>query len=386
MATRGAPLVRFLAILPLLLAGCGKGTGRAPTEPPAAGPVADVDVDDEAIEFDLKGASGAAPAIDPGTAEAADLVSQARATGDLDERIRLLEAAIALSPEALDALLLLVQAAQEKGRVLYFERGNREASRPYFRRSAEAARSLVELGAPLPDRLDQLVAGAFYNAACSCAVMGEPDRAMEFLALALEHGFDQPILEIDPELDPIRDRDDYRALMAPRAAARAAAVAAAEEAVERELAAFEPFPFDFALEDLNGETVGLADYDGRVVIANLWAPTSRSSHDEVPVLIRLQETYGDRGLQVLGLCFENADREALVPQIEAFADQYGMNYPCLIADESVVAQLPDSEGLPATVVVGRDGEVKALRVGFQTADAARLEALVVELLEREAPG
>lgn len=386
MAIRIAPSVRYVAILQLLLVGCGKGTGRPPVEPHAAGPVADVDVDDEVIGIDPEGASGDGPTIDPETARAADLVIRARTTGELDERLRLLEAAITLSPADPDALLLLVQAAQEKARVLYFDRGEREASRSYFRRSAEAARSLVELGIPLTDRVEHLVAGASYNAACSCAVMGEHDRAMEFLALALDHGFDQPILEVDPELAPIRDRDDYRALMAPRTSARAAAVAAAEEAVERELATFEPFPFDFALEDLGGETVGLDDYEGRLVVANLWAPSCRSSHDEVPVLVRLQESYGDRGLQVLGLCLEKADRDALIPRIEAFADQSGMNYPCLIADESVVAQIPDFEGLPTTVVVGRDGEVKALRAGFQPVDEARLEALVAELLERESPG
>jgi predicted esterase len=55
----------------------------------------------------------------------------------------------------------------------------------------------------------------WYNLACVRALLGRKADAVAALASALEHGFARyDLLETDTDLDPLRERDDFKALMA----------------------------------------------------------------------------------------------------------------------------------------------------------------------------
>jgi len=55
----------------------------------------------------------------------------------------------------------------------------------------------------------------WYNLACVRAHLGQKSDAVEALANSLEHGFNRyELLETDTDLDPLRKRDDFKALMA----------------------------------------------------------------------------------------------------------------------------------------------------------------------------
>jgi tetratricopeptide (TPR) repeat protein len=73
-------------------------------------------------------------------------------------------------------------------------------------RALEIDRRLVER---LPD--DFLVR---YNLACSQALAGRPDEAIDSLSSAILLGYDDLAhLEVDPDLDSLRERPDFRALL-----------------------------------------------------------------------------------------------------------------------------------------------------------------------------
>ena len=60
----------------------------------------------------------------------------------------------------------------------------------------------------------------WYNLACARALMGREDAAVAALERALELGFDRDeLLATDPDLDTLRGRDDFKALLATRASA-----------------------------------------------------------------------------------------------------------------------------------------------------------------------
>jgi predicted esterase len=55
----------------------------------------------------------------------------------------------------------------------------------------------------------------WYNLACVRATLGQKSAAVEALAMALENGFNRfELLETDTDLDPLRNREDFKALMA----------------------------------------------------------------------------------------------------------------------------------------------------------------------------
>jgi hypothetical protein len=57
----------------------------------------------------------------------------------------------------------------------------------------------------------------WYNLACALTLLGREDAAMDALEQALVRGFDhEELLATDPDLAPLRDRDDFRALIAAR--------------------------------------------------------------------------------------------------------------------------------------------------------------------------
>jgi predicted esterase len=60
-------------------------------------------------------------------------------------------------------------------------------------------------------------ATAWYNLACARALLGREDSAVEALERAFEHGFDRgELVATDPDLDSLRDREDFKALLALR--------------------------------------------------------------------------------------------------------------------------------------------------------------------------
>ncbi|NBW96591.1 MAG: hypothetical protein EBR28_07620 [Planctomycetia bacterium] len=55
---------------------------------------------------------------------------------------------------------------------------------------------------------------ARYNLACSLALAGLPDEAIDSLSSAILLGYDDLAhLEVDPDLDSLRERPDFRALL-----------------------------------------------------------------------------------------------------------------------------------------------------------------------------
>ena len=55
----------------------------------------------------------------------------------------------------------------------------------------------------------------WYNLACARAHLGQEKSAVEALANSLKYGFNRyELLETDTDLDPLRGRDDFKALLA----------------------------------------------------------------------------------------------------------------------------------------------------------------------------
>src|SRR5688572_4248711 len=62
----------------------------------------------------------------------------------------------------------------------------------------------------------------------------------------------------------------------------------------------ERFP-DFTLKDLNGRTVSWTQFQGKVVVLNLWMTTCPPCKKEMPMLQQLQSKYAGKGVVVVGI-------------------------------------------------------------------------------------
>ncbi|MGW2569027.1 TlpA family protein disulfide reductase [Streptomyces sp. NPDC001537] len=117
---------------------------------------------------------------------------------------------------------------------------------------------------------------------------------------------------------------------------------------------------------LEGHTVSLSDYRGKVVLINGWASYCPPCRAEAPELKKIQQKYGPRGLRVLGLDNDGGRGAGL-----AFQKQYRLDYPSLHDPSGKqLLRLPrgvvTTQGLPFTIVVDASGKVAAVRMGAVT--------------------
>ena len=112
-----------------------------------------------------------------------------------------------------------------------------------------------------------------------------------------------------------------------------------------------------------------ARFAGKVVILSVTGSWCPNCHDEAPFLAELYRAYRDRGLEVVALSFEEEAQLKDPTRLRAFVQQYGIDYPVLLAGlpDSAPAALPQVEHLdsfPTTLFLGRDGRLRATHAGF----------------------
>ncbi len=129
---------------------------------------------------------------------------------------------------------------------------------------------------------------------------------------------------------------------------------------------------DFSLPDLDGKMQSLSGWRGKLVVLNFWATWCPPCREEIPDFIKLQNTYGKAGVQVIGLAVDNLD------EVKAFHRAEGMNYPVLVGEQdafNILAEFGETTGsLPYTVVLNAEGKIVARKLG--ALDLARMEALI----------
>jgi peroxiredoxin len=85
---------------------------------------------------------------------------------------------------------------------------------------------------------------------------------------------------------------------------------------------------DLNLRDLDGNMVKLSDFKGKVIILDFFATWCPPCKQEVPDYIELNKQYGDQGFVMIGVSLSR------LGDTQGFADDFGINYPVLIADSN----------------------------------------------------
>ena len=127
----------------------------------------------------------------------------------------------------------------------------------------------------------------------------------------------------------------------------------------------------------SGEVRTLADYDGQVVLLNIWATWCAPCREEMPSIQALHETYGPQGLKVLAVSIDDARGE---PAIREFAREFGLSFDILHEPTGDIQRSYQTTGVPETFVIGRDGVIQRKQVGHADWNSPANRALVASLL------
>lgn len=117
---------------------------------------------------------------------------------------------------------------------------------------------------------------------------------------------------------------------------------------------------NFTLKDVAGKDVTLSSFAGKRIILNFYATWCGPCRVEMPDLVALQAAHPD-DVAVIGILMFDEN----VAGVPAFASEFGVTYPLLNGNGQ--DKLEDAygpiDGLPRSVVIGRDGIIAAIHEG-----------------------
>ncbi|HYD60670.1 MAG TPA: TlpA disulfide reductase family protein [Noviherbaspirillum sp.] len=124
-----------------------------------------------------------------------------------------------------------------------------------------------------------------------------------------------------------------------------------------------------SMKDASGQEQALGQWKERSLVVNFWATWCAPCVDEMPELSALQQEILPQKIQIIGIGIDSASN------IADFAKKYQISYPLYVGGingTELSRQLGNQGGgLPYTVVIGRDGQVKKTYIGRLKMDELR---------------
>ena len=116
----------------------------------------------------------------------------------------------------------------------------------------------------------------------------------------------------------------------------------------------------FELKDLDGRSVRLSDFRGKVVLINFWATWCPPCRAEMPDLVKLQRDHRKDGLQIIGVTYPPEKKS----RVRRFARSLKVNYPIILGTREIKDRFSSEETLPLTIVINRNGKVSDIIIGI----------------------
>jgi thiol-disulfide isomerase/thioredoxin len=107
-----------------------------------------------------------------------------------------------------------------------------------------------------------------------------------------------------------------------------------------------------ALKDLNGKTVSLEEYRGKVVLLDFWATWCSPCVAAMPKLQKLHDKYAAKGFAVVGVAIDEGGSSVVQPVVA----RKKVVYPTLLGTEAAWKAY-EVKTLPALFLVDREGRI-----------------------------
>ena len=133
----------------------------------------------------------------------------------------------------------------------------------------------------------------------------------------------------------------------------------------------------FSLQTLDGKTVSLADFRGKVVMVHFWATWCPPCVEEMPTLEQLARSIRAKDFQILAVSVDEGGAAA----VAAFMQKHGLSVPVLLDPTRSIATLYGTFKFPETYVIDRQGVVRDKAIGPRDWTVPSKASVIRELLE-----
>ncbi len=114
----------------------------------------------------------------------------------------------------------------------------------------------------------------------------------------------------------------------------------------------------FSAKSIDGKTISLESYKGKVIFINYWATWCPPCVAEVPELIQLQKKYAGK-IQIIGLSMDDN-----VADVQKFAARAKFNYPIIMATDELKSKYARISAIPTTVIISKDMMIVQIEAGY----------------------
>jgi peroxiredoxin len=134
---------------------------------------------------------------------------------------------------------------------------------------------------------------------------------------------------------------------------------------------------DFSLTTVDGQTAKLSDERGKVVLIDFWAtwcPPCRAS------LPHLQDAYNNESWANRGLVVWAVNAHESADDVSNFLARNQYTFTALLDSDGAAMSAYGVSGIPMTVIVGRDGVVKKVLVGYEPDSGREVDEAIEKAL------
>jgi peroxiredoxin len=134
----------------------------------------------------------------------------------------------------------------------------------------------------------------------------------------------------------------------------------------------------FTLSDLNGKSVKLSDYKGKVVLLNIWATWCPPCVEEMPSMERLYQNFKGQDFEILAVSIDTLGVEAVLP----FMKKNKLNFPALINSDGKIQSLYQTTGVPESFIIDKNGIIAEKIIGPRDWAAPQVVRYIDQLIQQ----
>jgi peroxiredoxin len=134
---------------------------------------------------------------------------------------------------------------------------------------------------------------------------------------------------------------------------------------------------DFTLDDICGKKVTLSQFKGKVIILNFWSIWCGPCLAEIPSLNKLYLEFKDKGLVVLAIAEDPAEKP-----VRSYIKEKGLVFPVLMDKERKVYFKYSLYGIPVSFLIDKKGFIVEKFIGERDWNSTQMKGKISSLLKK----
>jgi len=117
---------------------------------------------------------------------------------------------------------------------------------------------------------------------------------------------------------------------------------------------------DFTLEKLGGGKFSISELKGKnIIVLEFWAIWCLPGRKSLPILVKITDKFKDKGVVFCAINQGDSEKD-----IYSFLEKEKISFTVAMDDKDLTPPLYEIDALPRTVIIGKDGIIKAVHKGF----------------------